>query len=88
MVEKLQDYQPGTSLQEDHSDCSRVAQHTLVSGPSGHVEANPIAPAQPAQSVDSTVQSNRSQESVKPESLCLAPRVAIKKQGFSWAVAV
>ena len=27
----------GPPVQEDHSDCSRVAQHALVLGPSGHV---------------------------------------------------
>ena len=65
-----------------------MAQHTLVWGPNGHVEPDPIVPAQSTQSVDSAVQSDPSQESVKPESSCLAPRAsAIKEQGFSEAVA-
>ena len=42
----------------------------------------------PVQSVDSAIQPDPSQESVKPDSSCLAPRVsAIKEQGFSEAVA-
>ena len=37
----------GLPMRQNHSDCSRVAQHALVLGPSGHVEPNPIVPAQP-----------------------------------------
>ena len=48
---------------ENHSDCSRVAQHALVLGPSGNVEPHPLVPAQP---VDSTIQLDPSQESAKP----------------------
>ena len=29
----------GLPVQENHSDCSRVAQHALVFGPSSHVES-------------------------------------------------
>ena len=54
-------------------------------GSSGHVEPNPFVPAQP---FDSTLQSDPSQESVKIESSCQAPRAsAIKEQDFSEAVA-
>ena len=35
-------------MQRNHSDCSRVAQHELVLGSSGHVKPNPNEPAQPA----------------------------------------
>ena len=71
-------------MQENHSDCSRVAQHALVLGPSGHVQPNPIVPAQPA---DSTIQSDSSQESVKPESPRVTPRTsATKEQEFFEAV--
>ena len=42
----------GLHMQENHSDCFGVAQYTLVLGPSGHVQSDPIEPAQPAQSVD------------------------------------
>ena len=37
-------------MRENHSDCSRVAQHASVLGPSGHVQPNPIVPAQPTDS--------------------------------------
>ena len=74
-----------TGMQENHSDCSRVAQHALVLGSSGHVKPDPIVPAQ---SGNSAIQSDSTQESVKPKSICLAPRAsAIKEQGFSVAVA-
>ena len=75
----------GLPMQEIHSDCSRVAQHALVLGSSGHVKPDHTVPAQPAYSV---IQSDSTQESVKPKSTCLAPRAsAIKEQGFSEAVA-
>ena len=41
-------------VQQNHSDCSKVAQRTLVLGLSGHVELDPIVPAQSAQYVDLT----------------------------------
>ena len=72
-------------MQEILSDFSRVAQHALGLGPSDHVKPNPIVPAQP---VESTIQSDPSEEPVKPESSCLAPRAsAIKMQSFSEAEA-
>ena len=37
----------GLALQENRSDCSRVAQHALVLGSSDHVKPDPSAPAQP-----------------------------------------
>ena len=40
-------------MQENHSDCSGVAQHALVLGSSGYVQPNPTEPAQYAQPVDS-----------------------------------
>ena len=75
-------------MQQNHSDCSRVAQHALVLGSSGNVQSDPSVSAQPAQSGISTIQPDLAQELVKPESTCLAPRAtAIKEQGFSEAVA-
>ena len=53
----------GLPMQQNHPDCSRVAQHALVWGPS--VEPDPIVPAQ---SVDSAVQPDPSREYGKPES--------------------
>ena len=72
-------------LQENNSDCSGVAQHALVLGSSGHVRPNPT---EPAQSVDTALQSDPSQKSDKSKSTCMAPRAsAIKEQGLSEAVA-
>ena len=65
----------GLAVQQNHSDCSRVAQYALVLGPKGHVQPDPIVLAQSA-------------KSAKSESSCLAPRaLAIEDQGFSEAVA-
>ena len=78
----------GLSMQENHSDCSGVAQHTLVLGSSEHVQPNPTEPTQPSKPVDTALQSDPSQKSDKPKSPCMAPRAtAIKEQGFSNAVA-
>ena len=75
----------GFPLQENHSDCSRVAQHALLLGSSVHVQSDPTEPAQP---VDTAVQSDPSQKSDKSKSPCMPPRAtAIKEQGFSEAVA-
>ena len=56
----------GLPMQQDHTDCTGVAQHALVLGPSGHVQSDPTVPAQSAQSGDSTIQPDPTQESVKP----------------------
>ena len=75
----------GLPMQQNHPDCSRLAQHALVLGSNGHVESDSLVPAQP---VDTAIQSDLSQESVKPKSTCLATRAsAIKEQGFFEAVA-
>ena len=55
----------GLPIQENHSDCSGVAHHALVLGSSGHVQPNPTEPAQSAQTVDTTIQSDPSQKSDK-----------------------
>ena len=55
----------GLRMQENHSDCSGVAQHALVLGISGHVQPLPTEPAQSAQPVDTTFQSDPSQKSDK-----------------------
>ena len=71
-------------MQANYSDCSGVAQHTLVLGSSGQVQPNPSEPAQSAQPIDTTLQSDSSQKSDKSISPCMAPRAsAIKEQGFS-----
>ena len=56
-------------------------------GSSDHVQPDTSEPAQPAQPVNTALQSDPSQESGKPISQCMAPRAtAIKEQGFSEAV--
>ena len=75
-------------MQQDHTGCTRVAKHAQVLGPSGHIQSDPTVPAQSAQSGDSTIQPDPTQESVKSEPTCLVPRAtAIKEQGFSEEVA-
>ena len=75
----------GSPVQENHPDCSGVAQHALVLGPSDHVQSGPPQSAQP---VDTALQSDPSQKSDKSESPCMTPRAtSIKEQGFSQAVA-
>ena len=75
----------GPPLPQDHSDLFRVAQHALVLGFSGHVKPDP---PEPAQSSNTALQSDSSQESVQLKSACLASRAsAVKEQGFSEAVA-
>ena len=61
------------SMQEYHSDCSRVALHALVLGSSDHVKSDSSMPAQHAQSTNTTFQPDSSQESVKPKSTWLSP---------------
>ena len=70
-------------MQENHSDCSGVAQHALVLGLSDHVQPNPTEPAQFAERAYTALQSDPSQKSDKPKS----PASAIKEQCFSGAVA-
>ena len=78
----------GLPMQQNHTDCTGVAQHALVLGSTGHVQSDPAVFAHSAQSGDSAIQPDPPQESVKPEPTCLAPRAtAIKEQGFSEAVA-
>ena len=75
-------------VQENHSDCPGLAQHGLDLGLGEHVQPSSHQSAQPAKPVNSTLQSDPSQESDKSESACMAPRAtAIKQQGFSEAVA-
>ena len=72
-------------MQQNHTDCTGVAQHALVLGSSGHVQSDPTVPAQ---SGDSAIQPDSAQEPVKPEPTGLAHRATIiKEQGFSEAVA-
>ena len=75
-------------MQDNHSDCPRVAQHALVLGSGDHVQSNPAEPANSTKSSDTAIQSDSSQKSDKPQPSCMAPRATtIKEQGFSEAVA-
>ena len=79
---------PGLPLQQNNSDCTRVAQHALVLGPGGNVKPHPTVSAYHSQPSVSAIQPGPSQEPVESEPTCLAPRAsAIKEQGFSEAVA-
>ena len=79
---------PGLPLQQNNSDCSRVAQHALVLGPGSNVKPDPTVSAQHTQPSVSAIQPGPSQEPVESEPTCLSPRAsAIKEQGFSEAVA-
>ena len=60
----------GSPLPQDHSYRSRVAQHALFVGSSGHVKPDP---SEPAQSSNTALQSDSSQESVQPKSAYLPP---------------
>ena len=75
-------------VSQSNSDCSRMAQHALVLGPSGVVsDGSSLSPA-PSRSSDPTFQRGTSQGSGKPKSPCLAPRAqTIREQGFSSPVA-
>ena len=78
----------GLPMQQNHSDCTRLAQHALVLGSSGNVQSDPTVPAQPSHPGVSAIQQDPAQELVQPEPTCLAPRAtAIKEQGFSGEVA-
>ena len=79
---------PGLPLQQNNSDCTRVAQHGLVLGPGSNVKPDPNVSAQHTQPSVSVIQPGPSQEPVESEPTCLAARAsAIKEQGFSEAVA-
>ena len=67
----------GLPMQENHSNCSRVAQHALVLGPNGLVEPHPSVPAQPS---NTTIQLDSSQQSAKPKTTCVAPRASAVKE--------
>ena len=78
----------GLPLQQDNPDCTGVVQHALVLGSNGNVQSDPTVSAQHTQLSVSAIQPGPSQEPVKSEPTCLAPRAsAIKEQGFSEAVA-
>ena len=75
----------GLPMQKNNSNCTGLAEHALVLGPSGHIQSYPIEPTQPA---NTALQSDPSQKSDQSKSPRMALRAsAIKEQGFSAAVA-
>ena len=78
----------GLSMPKADSDRPRVAQHALVLGFGDHVQPNSPQSSKSAKPLLTALQSDPSQKSDQSKSPCLAPRAtAIKKQGFSQAVA-
>ena len=78
----------GLPMPKAHSDRPGVAQHAVVLGFGDHVQPNSPQPSKSAKPVVTALQSDPSQKSDQSKSPCLAPRAtAIKKQGFSQAVA-
>ena len=78
----------GLPMQQNDPACTGMAQHALVLGSSGNVQSDPTVPAQHTKPSVSAIQPGPTQEPVKSESTCLAPRAsAIQEQGFSEAVA-
>ena len=74
----------GLPMQDNHSDCSGLAQHALVLGPGSHVQSDTFKSAIPAQPADTAIQSDSTQKPVTSQPSCLAPRATtIKEQGFS-----
>ena len=67
---------PGLPLQQNNSDCSRVAQHALVLGPGSNVKPDRTVSAQHTQPSVSAIQPGPSQEPVESEPACLAPRAS------------
>ena len=61
------------------SDCPRVAKHALVLGSSGNVQSNPTVPTQHTKPGISAIQPGPSQEPVKSELTCLAPRASLRQ---------
>ena len=75
-------------MSTDHSDCTGMAQHAMVLGPSQHVSSNSPLTSPSGESVHSTIQSVPAQRPPQLKSACLAPRAtAIQQAGFSDEVA-
>ena len=75
-------------VSQSNPDCSGMAKHALVLGPSGAVGHGSSLSSTPSRSSDPTFQQGTSQGSDKLKPPCLAPRAqTIKEQGFSSPVA-
>ena len=64
----------GLLLQQDHTDCTGMAQHALVLRFSGNVQSDPPLSAQPAQSGISTIQPDPAQELLNLHACLLEPQ--------------
>ena len=74
----------GSPVQKSNPNSPRLAQHSMVLGPSGSVVPDTHFSPKPPRCGDSTVQRGSSQGSSQPQPSRLAPRAeVIKKQGFS-----
>ena len=73
----------GPRLSQNDFDCTGLAQHALVLGPSQSVSANSLCSTSTARSGDTTVQRAASPGSQESEPTCMAPRASsIQAQGF------
>ena len=71
-------------MSPNHPDCTGMAQHAMVLGPSQHVSSNSPLTSPNGEFANSTVQPVSAQRSPQPKSACLAPRAtAIQQAGFS-----
>ena len=71
-------------MQQNDSDCHRLAQHAMVLGSGNYVQPDTSLPTQPTKSPGKFVQSGSTQE---PEPIGLAPRASVTKEhGFSEAL--
>ena len=78
----------GSGLSQNDSNCSRLAKHAVVLGPSQSISSDSLPTSASKGSGDAALQRPRSQESQQSESACLAPRAfAIQEQGFTDEVA-
>ena len=74
-------------MQQNDSDCHRLAQHAMVLGSGDNVQSDTSLPTQPTKSPGQFVQSGSTQEPDQPEPISLASRASvIKEQGFSEAL--
>ena len=60
-------------VQQNDTDCTRVAKHALDLGSGSHVQSDSPVSAQPAQSGNSAIQPDPTQKSVKSQSPCPPP---------------
>ena len=78
----------GSRLSQHDTHCPKLAKHALALGPSGSVGSDSLQASSDSRPSDSTLQRVTTQESLQPQSSCLAPRVvAIQEHGFSNKVA-